>query len=338
MKPGIERVFGSGEILNKEQAIFYNYTKEIKKLQEEFDLLNEKIKSNSSRLQQLYIPFLDEFYELKIQQVLVLSECLDKMKFSRHQKKALMEVIQQECMSILDKNPERKEIAMLYRTLTGHGYVKDTAGNKKSTYQNNPFGSFFESSFQQNEDSPDWEKEKESARQKRKTKQKENQKQIENVSLKEIYRSLLKAYHPDKELNEEKKEEKTEITQKIIKAYQREDLYSLLSYEIDLMENAKDRLALIATEKLNVYNNLLLENKRLLESKLAALKSDHSEVYKNMCTQNSNPERFLKKTKKDLLQELQNFKQQIMMLRGYKEFVEVFTESYLNEVEQRFYF
>ena len=343
----IEHVFGSGEILSKEQSLFYEHSREIRNLQAEFDLLSKKIKSSTLRLQQLYVPFLNQFQAYRIEQTLLLADCFDKMKFSKYQKRALQEVVVMECISILNNNPEQAELKLLYRSFTGKEYLPGLKEEEEENLRGS-FKDFFEFSTQSktsedlDEEEPEWEKQKKAAQEKRKAKKQEVQKKAENFSLKEVYRNLLKAYHPDKELEEEKKAEKTEITKKIIQAYEREDLYSLLTYEISLLENARDRMAGIAKEKLALYNKMLLENKKALKQKIEDLKSSHADVYAHMCAPNTNAERYLKRIKKDLQEDLEGFRQQLMHLRGNKEVVDFFAESYLQEKRgegvQRFYY
>ena len=60
--------------------------------------------------------------------------------------------------------------------------------------------------------------------------QKEKKQELKNISqaTKKIYISLITEFHPDKETDELKKLEKTEIVKKITLAYEEDDLFELL--------------------------------------------------------------------------------------------------------------
>jgi hypothetical protein len=86
--------------------------------------------------------------------------------------------------------------------------------------------------------------------------------------IKSIYRDLIKAFHPDREMDEELKLKKTALTQEITEAYKKKDLHQLLKFE---MEHAKSLEA--TTEKLAIYI-------RELNEKIKKLKSEKKKLTK----------------------------------------------------------
>lgn len=92
-------------------------------------------------------------------------------------------------------------------------------------------------------------------------------KQKANQSFKSIYFKITSLIHPDREQNEEKKIEKTEILQRVNQAYENKDLFALLKYQIEFTASAENNNNL-AKEQLEFYNINLEEQAAELQSKI----------------------------------------------------------------------
>ena len=94
--------------------------------------------------------------------------------------------------------------------------------------------------------------------------EKQNQ-ELENISaiVKQVYKELMKALHPDKELNESKIVEKTTLVQQITEAYRNDDLFTLLSIKFIWLDNA-DTTSL-GDDKIEYFNKMLLKQVQELE-------------------------------------------------------------------------
>lgn len=92
-------------------------------------------------------------------------------------------------------------------------------------------------------------------------------KQKANQSFKSIYFKITSLIHPDREQNEEKKIEKTEILQRVNQAYENKDLFALLKYQIEFTANLEENNNL-AKEQLELYNINLDEQAEELQSKI----------------------------------------------------------------------
>ena len=93
----------------------------------------------------------------------------------------------------------------------------------------------------------------------------ERNKEAENISktVKQVYKELMKELHPDKEPDEIKRLEKTALAQQITEAYRNDDLFTLLSIQleqIDEVDNTK-----LSEDKVNYFNTMLLQQARELE-------------------------------------------------------------------------
>ncbi len=76
-------------------------------------------------------------------------------------------------------------------------------------------------------------------------------------TVRTLYRELVKAYHPDRELDDVEKIRKTAIMQQVTDAYEKGDLMALLRLQLTLSELDQDRVNNLADEPLRHYNNLL---------------------------------------------------------------------------------
>ena len=78
-------------------------------------------------------------------------------------------------------------------------------------------------------------------------------------SLREIYRKLASAVHPDRESDPKRRAEKTELMQTINRAYAKDDLFTLLEAQQRLLQIDADQSAQLSKDRLLQYNKLLAD-------------------------------------------------------------------------------
>lgn len=100
-----------------------------------------------------------------------------------------------------------------------------------------------------------------------------NAAQQASLSLREVFRKLASALHPDREADGAERERKTALMKRVNQAYQREDLLELLSLQIEVEQIDLDHLAALPEQRLRHYNHVLKEQIRTLEGELDALAS-----------------------------------------------------------------
>lgn len=91
-------------------------------------------------------------------------------------------------------------------------------------------------------------------------------------SIKEIYNQLVKAFHPDAEMDNEKKAQKTEIMKQITVAYNDDDLFTLLKLQIELEIIDDDKLAEFSDTKIKNFISVLSEQISRLNMEIEAIK------------------------------------------------------------------
>lgn len=87
-------------------------------------------------------------------------------------------------------------------------------------------------------------------------------------SLRDIYRKLASALHPDRETDPAKKDARTAMMQRANQAYDKKDLLALLGLQIECAQLDGKGLAGTAPERLKLYNKALAEQLEDLKAQL----------------------------------------------------------------------
>jgi hypothetical protein len=105
------------------------------------------------------------------------------------------------------------------------------------------------------------------------SKRSEDNAQLAKQALRDIYRKLASAVHPDRESDAARREEKNELMQRINQAYAANDLLSLFEIQIEIDQLDPEQIGNLGTQRLRHYNRLLSEQLEQLRSKLHALEA-----------------------------------------------------------------
>ena len=84
-------------------------------------------------------------------------------------------------------------------------------------------------------------------------------------SVREIYRKLASALHPDRETDEQQRAAKTALMQRVNQAYEANDLLALLELQLQIEQIDESHIANASAERLKHYNKVL--NEQLAEIK-----------------------------------------------------------------------
>jgi hypothetical protein len=87
-------------------------------------------------------------------------------------------------------------------------------------------------------------------------------------SIREIFRKLASALHPDREPDPAECERKTLLMQRVNQAYERNDLLALLALQLETEQIDADHLAGLSEERLRHYNEVLSEQLKALEAEM----------------------------------------------------------------------
>lgn len=98
-------------------------------------------------------------------------------------------------------------------------------------------------------------------------------------SLRDIYRKLASALHPDREPDEQLRVRKTEMMQSLNAAYEKQDLLHLLELQIQLQQIDQHALNDLGDARLKHYNKLLKEQATDLERELLMTEDRFRAIY-----------------------------------------------------------
>ena len=134
---------------------------------------------------------------------------------------------------------------------------------------------------------------REQAKQLRQQQKREQAEQMAAQSLKTVYLKIAAMIHPDREQDESKKAEKTELFQQASQAYEQQDLFYLLKMQLQLEQNKGVGAKELSAEQVKFYKLALDAQSQQLASQIAEIldsfnlgnkvKAEHvhiSDVYK----------------------------------------------------------
>jgi hypothetical protein len=105
------------------------------------------------------------------------------------------------------------------------------------------------------------------------SKRSEDSAKLAQQALRDIYRKLASAVHPDRESDAARREEKNQLMQRINQAYAANDLLSLFEIQIEIDQLDPEQIGNLGAQRLRHYNRLLSEQLEQLRSKLQTLEA-----------------------------------------------------------------
>lgn len=92
-----------------------------------------------------------------------------------------------------------------------------------------------------------------------------------NQSLKTVYLKIASIIHPDREPDESKKAEKTELLQRANEAYEQEDLFFLLKLQLEVEQSKNGSSKGLSTEQVKFYQQALEAQSQALKQQIQEL-------------------------------------------------------------------
>ncbi|MCL6244924.1 MULTISPECIES: molecular chaperone DnaJ [Acinetobacter] len=117
-------------------------------------------------------------------------------------------------------------------------------------------------------DSEQYQREKEEHQRKRLAQKREQAEKLVNQSLKTVYLKITAMIHPDREPDETKKTEKTELLQVVNQAHEAQDLFYLLKLQLQLETNKGKSPKALTDEHLKFYKMALEAQSQRLVSQI----------------------------------------------------------------------
>lgn len=89
-----------------------------------------------------------------------------------------------------------------------------------------------------------------------------------SLSIREVYRKLASALHPDREPDPDERARKTTLMQRVNQAYDKKDLLKLLELQLELEHIDAQHIANLSEERLKHFNKILREQLAELEQEI----------------------------------------------------------------------
>ena len=250
---------------------------------------------------QKLMPVYSELHEILFQQLDQLWTLLQQHEFSKTDMQQLDEKIAQLAQLLKRSKMLKDEQLKLVKQIDIFYQQHAQQSAKKIKKVQSAKFEFNESSEQSEESEEDdfeqyaaeQQQAREQAKQLRQQQKREQAGQMAAQSLKTVYSKIAAMIHPDREQDESKKEEKTELFQQASQAYEQQDLFYLLKLQLQLEQNKGVGSLELSAEQVKFYKLALDAQSQQLESQIEKIldsfqlvnkvKAEHlhiSDVYK----------------------------------------------------------
>ena len=249
---------------------------------------------------QKLLPVYSELHEVLFEQLDQLWQVLHNHEFSKADMQQLDESIAQRAQMLkhskMLSNEQQQQVEQIIRFYQQHAQqsakkTKKVQQLKVDLPESDEQAAAFEDDFEQY--AAEQQHAREQAKQHRQQQKREQAEQMAAQSLKTVYLKIAAMIHPDREQDESKKAEKTELFQQASQAYEQQDLFYLLKLQLQLEQNKGIGVKELSVEQVKFYQLALDAQSQQLESQIAEIlesfqlaktvKAEHvhiSDVYK----------------------------------------------------------
>ena len=280
------RITSQDQALSKEQKTFNSRMQQIEKLRARFAAWDRASGDYQRKYTAEFTPLLARATELEIQLVHGMDSALGYKGLTKTERRMLQDLLLGlagmllgECedpdlkaiynkYSRTDYDTEEAEFALDMKDMLEGMFgidLGDAAGLDSPEELARRAQAQFAQKARQHEEQQRPPQEAQRARRKKSAKQQEKEARVAaeakeiNLSIREIYRKLASALHPDREPDPQERERKTALMQRINQAYDKRDLLQLLELQLELEHIDSEHLARLSEDRLRHYNAVLKE-------------------------------------------------------------------------------
>lgn len=251
---------------------------------------------------QKLFPIYAELHTVLFQQMQQLWTMLNSHEFSKADMQQLDEkiaslgkILKRSKALSSEQHTQVTQINTFYQQFAAQSNAKKSKKSQNFYLENqeNPQEDEFEIEQDFEQYAAEQQKAREQAKQQRQQQKREQAEQMAAQSLKTVYLKIAAMIHPDREQDESKKQEKTELFQQASQAYEQQDLFYLLKMQLQLEQNKGVNSKELTAEQVKFYKLALDAQSQQLESQISDilesfqleknLKAEHvhiSDVYK----------------------------------------------------------
>lgn len=162
---------------------------------------------------------------------------------------------------------------------------------------------------------------KKSAKQIAKEEKRQAEAQQISLSIREVYRKLASALHPDRETDPQERERKTSLMQRVNQAYEKNNLLQLLELQLELEHIDQSHINNLGEERLAHYNKILKEQLYELDDEIIRVEGDFSMRFGIDPFVQLSPATIMRHLARDIVltqQAIRNMKQELADLQDIK--------------------
>ncbi|MDP3839807.1 MAG: hypothetical protein Q8Q54_12895, partial [Methylococcales bacterium] len=218
----------------------------IKKIAEQKQLLLEwqtTLPQYNQRLSESYTPLMTKFNQQRIEWLHLLDRAYHNNDFSNADKKKLRHLLGELSHELVVSHGQ-VEVTDLYNRYAADEQVLLT----ETVMQDADVDVSFAKKIPKDNAQPD----------KKTAKQQQEQEKI-SKSIQSVYRQLVASLHPDREPDEQERERKTKLMQKVNVAYSKKDLLQLLELQLAVEQIDQAHLNNLSEDRLKHFNKVLQE-------------------------------------------------------------------------------
>lgn len=287
LKPPLSplRIDQPGQVLSKEQKTFNSRMQQIEKLRARFAAWDKSAAAYQQQYTQELVPLLEQATELEIALLHGMDRAMEYKGLTKAERRMLKEMLL-DLAGMLLAECDDPAVKAVYNKHSGTDYDSEEAAQvlEMKGMLEHMFGvdlgddggldspeelarraqAQFAQQAQRYEEQRHAEHERR-ARRKKTTKQQEKEAQAAadakamDQSIRDIYRKLASALHPDRETEPQERARKTALMQRINQAYDARNLLQLLELQLELEHIDRDHIARLSEDRLRHYNAVLKE-------------------------------------------------------------------------------
>ncbi len=300
MDNAVVQIAGNDKLLSKTQKEFNRLIKKIEKTEQEIKEYKKTATNLQARVQSDLVPLRKQYAEQIAQLVRVLDRAHDNPFFKKTEKKKIAHWIVENAFGLIEQFG-MEDIKAIYDKYDEDGFdatnemANETIGESMKEMLSKMFGidmdddvdvsspelleAYIQTKMAEKQANFGEQTQKQSQRPKSKKQiEREEKQKIETTNItkavRTIYMDLVKAFHPDRETDEDEKARKTEIMHRITEAYEKNDLLALFKLQLEFNRIDKEHLERLAEDQLKYYNKILKQQVEELELELENLQME----------------------------------------------------------------
>lgn len=283
-------------LLSKGQKAFNKLIQQIEKKREQLFSWETAIPPYQKQYVEELLPLIDRTGELQCKMVQTLDQAMTQKGLTKTERRILSDLITNLAGQLLAERDDA-ELKAIYNRHSGSDYDDEEAANRDGMMSmledllgveldddldlNSPEDMLkvhAQMQEKQAQHAADREardaKKKKSARQIAKETQQQAEEQQVSLSIREVYRKLASALHPDRETDPQERERKNALMQRANQAYARKNLLELLELQLEIEHINQNALNNISEDRLKHYNKILKEQLFELDQAIEQLEDD----------------------------------------------------------------